>query len=860
MAVFGELDSCSRIIITSKDKYVLRNCEVDHIHEMTELFPVDAFKLFVLHAFRGNPPTKDYIDLSSKIVGYAKGLPLALEVLGSFLFKRTKREWESALENLKTSPPADVQKVLKISYEGLDDKQKCVFLDVVCSYKGCKRDFVEAILNDRDLDAHICINVLIERCLITTSSNTITMHDLLEEMGREIVRQESIDNPGKRSRLWDHDEIFSVLKNNTGTRAIRSICLDISKVEELHLNPEAFNKMPNLRFLKFYGSERGKKVLESDSSAFRHILRWLKRENSNDGKVHGFEKLKFDFYEIRHFCFHGYPAKSLPPNFNPKNLVALCMPNSKVKKLWTGNQVLVNLKYIGLSHSKHLCRIPDLSLMPNLESLNLEDCTNLLESFSSIHNLHKLVILNLRGCRSFNNLPISDSCQSLRKVYLSGCSNLEKVPNLPNTVEKLYLDETAIKELPSIGHLFRLVKLSLRKCSRLKRLPNSICELKSLKYLCLSGCSKLDRLPNDMGNLQTLEELILEGISFAEIATFMASLTNLKTLSLTRCKMQEQLGIPLVDLSVFQRIEELCLIDCCIEVLPNTIGELLSLGSLDLDQNNLETLPESIKDLSNLEGLSLSNCQRLKYLPELPSSLVQIIAVNCVSLESVSSLFLRMDSVFDIIDFSNCLNLKLEMTDALLLNIERSAADSHRQMQNISCSWGSADIFYSGCEIPKWFDLKSNGSFIKFPEGWINDNLFGFAVCAVVSSQDYRKLRNLLVGFRLIINGEIISNDELMDSLKFRPGTLEGENIVESDHIFIAYNYIKMLGKFPPLNLNSQGAVEFFIEHATKNGMVQSPVKKCGVTLLYHKNDDWRNDPRVDKNDERPHKRLKLEG
>ncbi|XP_044470283.1 disease resistance protein RPV1-like isoform X2 [Mangifera indica] len=339
MAVFGELDSYSRIIITSRDKHVLRNCEVDHIHEMTKLSPDDAFKLFSLHAFRGNPPIEDYIKLSSEVVDYVEGLPLALEVLGSFLFTRTKREWESALENLKTSPPVDVQKVLKISYEGLDDKQKCVFLDIACSCKGCKRDFVQAILNDHDLDAHICINVLIERCLITTSSDTITMHDLLEEMGREIVRQESIDNPGKRSRLWHHDEIFLLFKNNTVTRAIRSICLDMSKVEELHLNPEAFNKMPNLRFLKFYWSEHGKKVPESDSSTFRCILSWLKRENSNDGKkVHGFEKLKFDFYGLRYFCFDGYPAKSLPPNFNPKNLVALYMPNSKVKKLWTGNQ------------------------------------------------------------------------------------------------------------------------------------------------------------------------------------------------------------------------------------------------------------------------------------------------------------------------------------------------------------------------------------------------------------------------------------------------------------------------------------------------------------------------------------------
>ncbi|KAJ4723822.1 Disease resistance protein (TIR-NBS-LRR class) [Melia azedarach] len=41
------------------------------------------------------------------------------------------------------------------------------------------------------------------------------MHDLLQEMGREIVRQESTNDPGKRSRLWHYDDIYKVLTRNT---------------------------------------------------------------------------------------------------------------------------------------------------------------------------------------------------------------------------------------------------------------------------------------------------------------------------------------------------------------------------------------------------------------------------------------------------------------------------------------------------------------------------------------------------------------------------------------------------------------------------------------------------------------------
>ena len=37
------------------------------------------------------------------------------------------------------------------------------------------------------------------------------MHDLLQQMGREIVRQESPQKPELRGRLWDYDGTFEVL-------------------------------------------------------------------------------------------------------------------------------------------------------------------------------------------------------------------------------------------------------------------------------------------------------------------------------------------------------------------------------------------------------------------------------------------------------------------------------------------------------------------------------------------------------------------------------------------------------------------------------------------------------------------------
>jgi len=40
------------------------------------------------------------------------------------------------------------------------------------------------------------------------------MHDLLRDMGREIVRRSSARSPGKRSQLWFHEDLHDVLTKN----------------------------------------------------------------------------------------------------------------------------------------------------------------------------------------------------------------------------------------------------------------------------------------------------------------------------------------------------------------------------------------------------------------------------------------------------------------------------------------------------------------------------------------------------------------------------------------------------------------------------------------------------------------------
>ncbi|CBI17006.3 unnamed protein product, partial [Vitis vinifera] len=139
-------------------------------------------------------------------------------------------------------------------------------------------------------------------------------------MGQEIVHQECLKEPGNRSRLWDPDDVVSVLTRNMGTRAIEGIFVPLSLASQISTN--SFTKMNRLRLLKVYSSRFWmidfEKIFPKD-----------------------LQNLDFPYFELRYFHFKGYPFESLPTNFHAKNLVELNLKHSSIKQLWQGNEVLL---------------------------------------------------------------------------------------------------------------------------------------------------------------------------------------------------------------------------------------------------------------------------------------------------------------------------------------------------------------------------------------------------------------------------------------------------------------------------------------------------------------------------------------
>ncbi|XLR33435.1 hypothetical protein S83_061335 [Arachis hypogaea] len=152
--------------------------------------------------------------------------------------------------------------------------------------------------------------------LLCTESEAVSIIGLwgMDGVGREIVREECLNDPGKRSRLWDSCDTYEVLKYNKGTQAIESITLNMSEIDTIRLHPETFERMPELKLVRFHAPN------------FRNKL------CAPEGITSLPKKLSY-------FHWDEFSLKSLPSSFGVERIVEIIMPNSGLQTLWEGEQV-----------------------------------------------------------------------------------------------------------------------------------------------------------------------------------------------------------------------------------------------------------------------------------------------------------------------------------------------------------------------------------------------------------------------------------------------------------------------------------------------------------------------------------------
>ncbi|KAH9726992.1 Disease resistance-like protein DSC1 [Citrus sinensis] len=861
----GGFSPGSRIIITTRDKRVLDKCGVNSVYEVEQLTYNHALELLCRKAFRQNNRSRDLLELSREVVCYADGNPLALEVLGSSLYHKSKQQWKDKLNNLKLISEPSIYKVLKISYDELNSEVKEIFIDIACFFKGEDIDFMTRI-HDDPMSIHDGLNILVNKSLITISDeNELQMHDLLQEMGQTIVRQESAKEPGKRSRLWDHNDVCYVLKKN--------------KINDIHLNPQAFVNMSNLRLLKFYMPKHNDIPIMSS-------------------KLHLDQGLEYLPEELRYLHWHEYSLKMLPFDFEPENLIELNLPYSKVEQIWKGEKKAFKLKYIDISHSQKLVRMLDLSETPNLERTNLLNCRDLACVRSSIENFNNLSMLCFKGCESLRSFPRGIHFVSPITIDFSFCVNLTEFPQISGNIIELKLWYTAIEEVPSsIECLTNLKNLSLFSCTRLKRVSANLYKLKSLLKLylngCLSlenfseilekmehldyivlermeiqelpssydnvqghetqgleGCSEQDNLPDNICNLKSFEYIGARGSAISQLPSSLSGSNPLQVLSFSGCRSLVTIPASILS-SGLSSLDRLDLRGCGLTAIPQEIGCLSSLKELDICENNFESLPASIMQLSRLTYLYLSKCNMLLSLPELSLSLKWLDASNCKRLQSLPEIPSSLEevdaSVFEKLSkhshydenerayvsssiefwFTNSMKLDNEANNKNLadsqLRIQHMAIASLRLFSELTepCILKGPIIVLPGSEIPEWFSNQSSGSQItlQLPQHCCQ-NLVGFALCAVLERSD-SEWAEFDVGCRYSFEMKTLSGTKHVR----RCCVMASYQITKIDHVMLGFRPCGNVG-FPDDNLHTTVSFNFFSNS-------DNAVTCCGVCAVY---------------------------
>lgn len=205
----------SRIIITTKDKKLLKAHEINHIYQVDYPSASEALKILCLSAFRQNSPSFGFEEMAIEVTRLAGNLPLGLSVFGAYLRGMPKDQWIHALPRLRTSLDGNIEKVLKFSYDALCNEDQELFLHIACFFKGeCIKKLVEYLEKSR-LNVVHGVQVLLDKSFISVHEwGHFGVHNLLVQLAKEIVRRQSVSDPGKRQFLVDAQEICDVLEEN----------------------------------------------------------------------------------------------------------------------------------------------------------------------------------------------------------------------------------------------------------------------------------------------------------------------------------------------------------------------------------------------------------------------------------------------------------------------------------------------------------------------------------------------------------------------------------------------------------------------------------------------------------------------
>ncbi|PSS19749.1 Disease resistance protein [Actinidia chinensis var. chinensis] len=151
----------------------------------------------------------------------------------------------------------------------------------------------------------------------------------------------------------------------------------------------------------------------------------------------------------------------------------------------------------------------------------------------------------------------------------------------------LDLSDSCFQVLPRyVGNLKHLRFLDLSGNASMEKLPNTICKLYNLQTLRIWYCKKIRKLPQNLGNLISLKHLYLTTQQSCLPEKQIRRLTSLRTLGIEGCGN--------------------------LTSLPEGIQLLTALTTVTIATcPKLTSLPSSMKNMANLRNLEISKCPNL---------------------------------------------------------------------------------------------------------------------------------------------------------------------------------------------------------------------------------------------------------
>ncbi|CAN6698421.1 unnamed protein product [Malus baccata var. baccata] len=454
----------------------------------------NAMKLFHHSASLGDKSSHIPKDLPEKIVERCKGFPLAITVVGRSLcgepieiWRKRELDWSkgfSILDSetelllcLERSLDAVDKEIIKESFLDLgsfpEDQRipAAALIDIWAELYDVDTD-IECIANLYELTKRSLANLVVTRKDKTEgdwyySEHFVTQHDVLRELAIFNTKTGPVEH---RERL-----IIDICGDNLPKwwreqkhRPMKARLLSITTDEGFSTKWHDM-QMPEVEVL---------------------VLNFQTKNYALPDSVVNMDELKAVIVTNYGFLpaeLSNFQLLSSLPSLKRIRLERISIPSITKNPIYLAGLKKISLFMCNIGQAFSNCAISISSAFPNLEEMNIDYCSDLIELPSEVCDLIKLKKLSVTNCHKLSALPEGiGNLENLEMLRLRSCTELSKLPTSMKYLGKVnFLDISdcfSIKALPEdIGEMSSLRKINMRQCSRLQELPPSVMDLEQLK-------------------------------------------------------------------------------------------------------------------------------------------------------------------------------------------------------------------------------------------------------------------------------------------------------------------------------------------------------------------------------------------